>query len=315
MEYRHRKKSKSLRSRTHSRSKRTTGGIGSFMVSLILIAGLVYVAVTSSIGEWVAREVMAPLFQAVSNIGASNDAAADADTADPFDKEIINLSSGKTVGTKSANAQFDALSCYMLQMGVFSSSDNAQKEAERLRSLGAAGYIVADGSSSDTRYRVMASGYADEQSAKSVKERLYSDGIETAVYLVSSPEVSFKITADSADIADICAAFSTFYNAVDALSSAAIQFDKESMSVSDGKQLCMDILNSTDEALDSLNVYSNESSMLDEILSAYSDCQAQLSALCEAEYKSTVDFSAALKYTHLYVALRYASMVNRLSAQ
>lgn len=314
MEYRQRRKSRSHQGRARSRSKRT-GGAGSFIVSLILIAGLVYVAVTSSIGEWVAREVMAPLFTAVSNIGSLNRAATDADTNVSTDNDSIDLSSGKTVSTKSANAQFAALNCYMLQMGVFSSSDNAQKEADRLRSLGAAGYIVTDDSSGETRYRVMASGYADEQSAKSVKERLYSEGIDTAVYLISSPEASFKITADDDSIDNACAAFSSFYNAVDGLSSAAIRFDKESMSISGGKQLCTDILNSLDEKLSTLSTYSNEGSMLGEILSAYSDCKAQLSNLCETEYESTVDFSAALKYTHLYVASRYATMVRRLSAQ
>ena len=93
-------------------------------------------------------------------------------------------------------AVLPALNCYMLQMGVYSSHENAQKEAERLRALGAAGYIFADSSSGETRYRVMASGYDSEQSAKSVKDRLTSEGVEAAMYTLSSPQASFRVTAD-----------------------------------------------------------------------------------------------------------------------
>ena len=74
MEYRRRKKTGSMRSRPRSRAQ-SSSGAGGMIVSLILIAGIVYIIVTSNAGEWVAREVMAPLFSAVSSIGdKANDA-------------------------------------------------------------------------------------------------------------------------------------------------------------------------------------------------------------------------------------------------
>ena len=201
----------------------------------------------------------------------------------------------------------------MLQMGVYSSHENAQKEAERLRALGAAGYIFADSSSGETRYRVMASGYDSEQSAKSVKDRLTSEGVEAAMYTLSSPQASFRVTADKSAIEDICGAFAAFDEAIDGIGQAVIRFDKESLSVADGKLICADILNAFDAKLTPLESFSGTDGTLGEILGAYSDCRAQLDTVRGGEYQSIVDFSSAMKYTHLYIASRYAAMVEKLA--
>lgn len=315
MEYRRRKKSGSMRSRPRSRAQ-SSSGAGGMIVSLILIAAIVYIIVTSNAGEWVAREVMAPLFSAVSSIGnKANDAPSGLNNSGTTNEQSggINLSTGESTAAESANAVLPALNCYMLQMGVYSSYENAKKESDRLRALGAAGYIFADSSSGETRYRVMASGYSSEQSAKSVKDRLTSEGVETAMYTLSSPQASFKVTADKSAIEDICGAFAAFDEVVDSMGQAVIRFDKESLSVTDGKLICADILNAFDMKLTPLESFSGADGTLGEILSAYSDCRAQLDAVCEGEYQSIVDFSSAMKYTHLYIASRYAAMVEKLA--
>lgn len=312
MEYRRRKKSGSMRSRPRSRTQ-SSSGAGGMIVSLILITGIVYIIVTSNAGEWVAREVMAPLFSAVASIGdKANDAPTSLDNINTTNSGI-NLSTGESTAAESANAVLPALNCYMLQMGVYSSYENAKKESDRLRALGAAGYIFTDSSSGEARYRVMASGYDSEQSAKSVKDRLTSEGVETAMYTLSSPQASFKVTADKSAIEDICGAFAAFSEAVSAAEQAAIRFDKESLSVADGKRLCMDILNAFDSKLTPLESFSGADGTLGEVLGAYSDCRAQLDAVCGGEYQSIVDFSSAMKYTHLYIASRYAAMVEKLA--
>lgn len=315
MEYRRRKKSGSMRSRQRSRAQ-SSSGAGGMIVSLILIAGIVYIIVTSNAGEWVAREVMAPLFSAVSSIGdKANGAPSGLNNSNTTAEKPggINLSTGESTAAESANAVLPALNCYMLQMGVYSSYENAKKESDRLRALGAAGYIFADSSSGETRYRVMASGYDSEQNAKSVKDRLTSEGVETAMYTLSSPQASFKVTADKSAIEDVCGAFAAFDEAIDGMGKAAIRFDKESLSVADGKLICADILNTFDAKLTPLESFSGADGTLGEILGAYSDCRAQLDAMCEGEYQSIVDFSSAMKYTHLYIASRYAAMVEKLA--
>lgn len=306
MEYRRRKKGRS----TRSARGRDSAGFGSTIISLILISGIVYIIVTSGAGEWIAREVMAPLFTA-AGVGGGDNAA---DAAEPTAAgDIINLATAQSA-TQSANAQLDALNCYMLQMGVFSSIENAQKEAERLRALGAAGYILSDTSSGQARYRVMASGYADEQSAKSVKERLAAQGTESAIYALYSPQASFKVTADEDALQGICAAFAAFYEAVDTLGSAAIRFDKEKLDIAQGKELCAQALNTFDAKFAPL-ASAPASGTLGQIIAAYNDCRAQLEDIGSSQAQSIVDFSSALKYTHLYIAARYAALVQSIAAQ
>ena len=159
----------------------------------------------------------------------------------------------------------------------------------------------------------MASGYDSEQSAKSVKDRLTSEGVEAAMYTLSSPQASFRVTADKSAIEDVCGAFAAFDEAIDGMGQAVIRFDKESLSVADGKLICADILNTFDAKLTPLESFSGTDGTLGEILGAYSDCRAQLDTVRGGEYQSIVDFSSAMKYTHLYIASRYAAMVEKLA--
>ena len=312
MEYR--RKTKGRRPKRRIRANRGSGSGGSILITLLLIAGIVYIIVTSNAGEWVAREVMAPLFSAVSRLGEKDKSGDDEPKAtyEPR-QEGINLSQSDNTETQSAKAVLPAMRCYMLQMGVFSSRENASKEAERLKKLGAAGYIISDASTGETRYRVMASGYETEQSAKSVKDRLTKEGVETALYTISTPEASFKVTAEKETVELICSAFDAFSQAEKALCEGVIEYDKNSMSVYDGQMLSRGILNGMEEKMSPISQYSNEQGTLGDILKTYSECRDQLLRLCDSSYESRVDFSSAMKYTHLYIADRYAAMMDKLA--
>ena len=298
MEYR--RKAKGRRPKRRIRANRGSGSGGSILITLLLIAGIVYIIVTSNAGEWVAREVMAPLFSAVSRLGEKDKSGDDEPKAtyEPR-QEGINLSQSDNTETQSAKAVLPAMRCYMLQMGVFSSRENASKEAERLKKLGAAGYIISEAST--------------EQSAKSVKDRLTKEGVETALYTVSTPEANFKVTAEKETVELICSAFDVFSQAEKALCEGVIEYDKNSMSVYDGQMLSRGILNGMEEKMAPISQYSNEQGTLGDILKTYSECRDQLLRLCDSSYESRVDFSSAMKYTHLYIAARYAAMMDKLA--
>ena len=139
-----------MRSRPRSRAQ-SSSGAGGMIVSLILIAGIVYIIVTSNAGEWVAREVMAPLFSAVSSIGdKANDAPSGLNNGSTT-AGGINLSTGESTAAESANAVLPALNCYMLQMGAYSSPDTAQKEAQRLPAITPPNYIFDNSTTCETR--------------------------------------------------------------------------------------------------------------------------------------------------------------------
>ena len=97
-------------------------------------------------------------------------------------QEGINLSQSDNTETQSAKAVLPAMRCYMLQMGVFSSRENASKEAERLKKLGAAGYIISDASTGETRYRVMLPDTKRSRARKALRIGLQRKGRDGAVH-------------------------------------------------------------------------------------------------------------------------------------
>ena len=113
MEYR--RKAKGRRPKRRIRANRGSGSGGSILITLLLIAGIVYIIVTSNAGEWVAREVMAPLFSAVSRLGEKDKSGDDEPKAtyEPR-QEGINLSQSDNTETQSAKAVLPAMRCYML---------------------------------------------------------------------------------------------------------------------------------------------------------------------------------------------------------
>ena len=261
MEYRRKRKTASRRrASSHSAARRNSasaGGAGRAIVSLLMVGGIVYLVSASAAGTWIAENVMAPMISAFSgNNDADNDGTQDATNTQTPDGSLstsVDLSAGaSSQSVTSAQVSLPALDCYMLQMGVYSSKSNAEAQAETLQTQGAGGYILEDASTGETRYRVMASGYEDAESAKSVKNRLVDEGIDCTVYELSTAAATFRVTASEESIPQIEAGFAALEKAQRALSTAAIDFDKNSMSVEEGQSLALEILSTLESDMGGL---------------------------------------------------------------
>lgn len=318
MEYRRRRK-KAKNQRRRIRAPKRNSSAGSALISLLLIAGIVYLVVSSNAGTWIAKNVMAPLFTAASGwkqeLTTPDGTAAPASQTPGQSAETpasLDLS-GQAAEPVSAQASFPSMRCVMLQMGVYSSLENAQKEASALQAKGAGGYILKDNSTGTERYRVMAAGYATEEEARSVKERLEQEGIDSILYTVESPSATFKVTADENVIAGVQSGFAAFSTAQVALTDAAVSFDKDGMGMEAGKALAGNILARFEADMQSLSAYGGEGGAIGVILEAYTSARDQLIALSGGDYQSTVDFSAAMKYTQLYLTDQYATLIRELA--
>ena len=320
MEYRRKRKTASRRrASTYSAARRSAsaGGAGRAIVSLLMVGGIVYLVSASAAGTWIAENVMAPMISAFSgNNDADNDGTQDATNTQTPDGSLstsVDLSAGaSSQSVTSAQVSLPALDCYMLQMGVYSSKSNAEAQAETLQTQGAGGYILEDASTGETRYRVMASGYEDAESAKSVKNRLVDEGIDCTVYELSTAAATFRVTASEESIPQIEAGFAALEKAQRALSTAAIDFDKNSMSVEEGQSLALEILSTLESDMGGLLFFDGTDGTLSQLLDAYRDAKAALQSLSGGSYDSTVGFSAQLKHTLLYVTHRYALLMDAL---
>ena len=321
MEYR-RKRRTSSRRRSSGRTAARRGSTppseaGRAIVSLLMVGAIVYLISASAAGTWIAEHIMAPMISAFSNRHDEAENGAQTvngtETPDAGLSASVDLSAGTSPkNTVSAQVSLPALDCFMLQMGVYSSKSNAEAQAEALQAQGAGGYILEDSSTGETRYRVMASGYDSAESAKSVKTRLVEDGIDCTVYELSTAAASFRVTASEEHIPQIEAGFSALEKAQSALSAAVIDFDKNSMSIDEGKTLALTILSALESDMGGLLSFDGTDATLSKLLDAYRDAKAALQALSGGAYESIVAFSAQLKHTLLYVTHRYALLTDAL---
>ena len=320
MEYRRKRKTTarrgtSFRTASGRSNSRTSNETGRAIISLLMVGAIVYLISASAAGTWIAENVMAPLISAFSK---APDGPGDSQTVvntPPLDDDntSVDLSGSDTNAiTVSAQVSLPSVDCFMLQMGVYASEDNARKQAESLQAQGAGGYILEDTSTGEIRYRVMASGYSSAESAKSVKERLVSEGIDCTVYELSAAAATFRVTAAQDRIPGIETGFAALEKAQGALCAASIDFDKNSMSVEDGKALVHSVLSTLQNDMNTLIPFEGSSAMLSQLLAAYRETAAELQALSDGAYESTVAFSAQLKHTQLFAAHRYARLMSGL---
>ena len=313
MEYRRRRRR--ARARRRSSSVRASGGgsAGGAVITLLLIAGIVYIIASSNAGEWVAKNVMAPVVSFFA--GDKTDSKDGESLDDPSESGgavSIDLSEGDAAPA-SAELTFPGVQCYMLQMGAFTSKQNAETTAAMLRARGGAGYILEDVSSGETRYRVMAAGYEDYDSAKSVKDRLVAEGTDCTVYTLSSASAVFRVTAPKDSMPGVRTGFDALANARGSLARACIDFDKDALTLEEGKAKVEAILLALETEMKPLASFAPDDGALSRILDAYAALRASLETLAAGEYQSTVDFSATMKYTYLNITDQYAALTKALA--
>jgi hypothetical protein len=280
-----------------------------------MIALIVYFVSASSAGTWVAKNVMAPALEALDSLGLWKSGAAESEGPENTDLSgngeavQVNLSTDQTAkNSESADITLPGLSCYMLQMGVFSTPQNADTEATSLKTSGAAGYVLEDAG----RYRVIAAGYGDEASAKEVKTRLTTEGKDCTVYTLSANDAVFRVTASEDQLEAIKGGFTALSAAQRALTLAALDFDAKALSIDDGRSQAQSILSELRSSMSVLTQYDGTDSMLTGLLTCYSDCENALADLAESTAGTNSAFASQLKHTQLYVTHKYAQFLQSL---
>jgi len=316
MEYRRKRKSNRLksasgRSRTFRGGTKHGGDAGRTLISLLMVGGIVYFVSASAAGTWIAENVMAPMISAISQKGgdASSDTVGLSSGTETL-SAAVDLSAGTAKDTVITEVTLPSLDCYMLQMGVYSSEENAKAQAEVLQAQGAGGYIIEDNTSGELRYRVIASGYDSAESAKSVKTRLIEEGVDCAVHPLTATAATFRVTAGDDQLSGIRTGFSALEAAEKSLCEAAIRFDRDELSTEEGISLAAGILSVLDADMAGLLSLDGSDSALSGLLATYHDTKAALHTLINGAYESRVTFSSKLKYTHLFTAHRYTQLIS-----
>lgn len=288
------------RRRRRRRRRTANGSAGKVIVALLVAAAIIYMVSASAAGTWIAKNVMAPLFDSIESVMADKTVSG---TKQP---EARTTPQGDLV---SREITMPGIDCYMVQMGAYSSMENAQTHAALLQAKGAGGYIIFDGD----KYKVMASGYADEASARSVMAQLQAEAMDCTLYTVSQSGASFKVTATEAQLKLVESGFAALKEVQDELGDAVLTFDKEQQKVDTGKSVIAALCTKLEDAQTKLGEQDSSNSIIVSVLSTYTRCVGTLDALANDSTQSFVEYSAKLKHAHLMMSNEYALLVKSLT--
>jgi hypothetical protein len=297
------------RRRRNRRRANTGSGAGRAVVLLLLAAAVIYIVSASAAGTWIAENVMAPIFTAIDNIGSKEEKDPSPEATPAAEVKVP----GSEDPSEEANVEqviLPGIDSYMLQMGAYSSMENAKTQANDLKTRGAGGYIIEDGGI----FRVIASCYKDKESLKAVREQLTTEGLETTPYELHAPETPFEVTANRDQLEKVKTGFEGLSDAQSKLSDFVILFDKEQQTPDQGRETVGTILTELKSAGEYLLNQQSDGSVLGMVNACYNKYIEALQSLESTQTQSFVEFSSQMKYTHLDITYQYAMLVKEVSA-
>ena len=277
---------------TNRRRRRNEGGAGGLFIAIVVIIGIILVIVLTPMGEWINDNVFSPLFGTTTP------------SPSPTMPDMPEVTDAATV---SEEITLDAMDFYMLQMGVFTSQENAASYAESLKKQGGAGDVYEQ----DGRFRVIAYAYSTQEDANTVKQRLVDSGYECAIFALPIHGATYRITATNDQINSLTSSLSALKMAMEAVSEVALTFDSEKLTIEEGKERVQTIYDSLDSAL--LTFSPGGSTLLlsvDEYCTTYKDA---LNNILVSNFTETIDFSSLLKYTQVMLTCEYANLIDSLA--
>ncbi|OQB24694.1 MAG: Sporulation related domain protein [Firmicutes bacterium ADurb.Bin182] len=292
------------RRRRSRRRSNTGGGAGRVVAVLLIAAAVIYIVSASAAGTWIAKNIMAPLFTAIDNLGKKSEETP------PQTTPAAEVTIPGDTNAKAEQVILPGIDSYMLQMGVFSSMENAKAQADELKARGAGGYIIEDAG----KYRVIASCYKDRNSLQTVRDQLAKDGLDTAVYELHAPETPFEVTAGEDQLARVKAGFRGLSEAQAKMNDFVILFDKEQQTPEQGRTAAGEILSELRSAGEYILASKADGAVLGLVKKCYEKYIASLEELEKYDTESFIDFSSQMKYTHLDITYEYAELVKEVSA-
>lgn len=213
-------------------------------------------------------------------------------------------------GSSSKNASSEELSLkeftsYALQMGAFSSEENAQAEAKNLRERGAAGYVYHDG-----HYRVFASVYQNEEDAQTVRKQLKeSEGMESSIFVIQAPGANMRVTANEDGLASVKEAFTALETARDELYTLCTDLDRKETTEAKAREKLKSLAEHARNPSDALDGTGEVGTALQNELRETADELEKVAGMEE----SGIAFSTEMKYALVRQSCAYADLMKKIT--
>ncbi|MDN5277435.1 MAG: hypothetical protein PWR01_1400 [Clostridiales bacterium] len=286
-----------------------------FLLGLLLFLA-VYIGSASAAGNFISRIVTSFLGSFANTNQGEDDASVRVpdtqltvpDKADETPDESPNESSSQKVTEQLDIAPFNL---YAIQLGAFTSKENAEVAARELQAKGGAGYIL-----NDKYFRLLAMGYASQADAQKVKQQLEKEGIESQIYSISVPGVNMEITASADKVSSVKSAFSMWIDRTKALEDMVKNLDTSAISVEDAKkgiEATIGAFNSTLEQLKAYSATQESNHILAGLQELYQKGIESLNGIFAGNVLDRVATSSKIKYTYIDMVYRYKQYIDSIT--
>ncbi len=281
----------------------TAGKWGKAILVVIILAAIVYLVVATAAGKWLAENVFSPAMQAMSCAPEQTPGT----TTSPVTSTI------PAGNVKTEQIKQSGFSYYCIQTGAFANADNASAEASAMKLKGGAGYVFDDGS----RKRVLISFYNTADAARSIRDQLKTEqSLDTMVFELKAEDLSFKITANDAQISALKNAFTAYSSAQQAAFAANADCDANgSVSKASTDKLSAAVKTVEDAKTQLVQSWegNRENAVYKAMTALLDSVRADLSDMVQIGAASDTQAKANVKYACLSIAGEYVKFIKEIN--
>ncbi|NMA94932.1 MAG: SPOR domain-containing protein [Clostridiales bacterium] len=208
------------------------------------------------------------------------------------------------------NIKVEPISIYAIQLGAFSTKENAQILSDDIKARGAAGYILED-----KYFRVLAVGYVDELDAQKVEDQLKDQDIVSQMYKISVPGVNMKVTASKEKLEDIESAYANWGKCIEGIEAIIKDLDSKTISGESANKRLRDMQGDMDIILTKIGEYKkveDSSSILIGLEDIYIKGIEILDGLIAKGYSDEVALSSSIKHASFEIINGYREYMNKI---
>ena len=291
------------------------------IAAVALVGIFIYIALATSVGTFLAENLVAPIFRALSGEETPKTTPTDQEgvatsTPSPNSSALPLTPSGGYSSTStqpvtsersSDEIRLESRTYYVLQMGAFTSEQNALKLAGELKGRAAAGYVYSD----EGLYRVLAAAYESKEDARAVKDQLMQqNGLDSKINELVLPAVALRVTAGEEQLDAVQKAFNSADSVCSELFEICESFDRNELTIAQVTDKLNELADSCDIPAKALSgSLGNEAGALSTLLS---ELAQDLRNCASNNDENTVEFSAALKYTQIKEVCAFTEFLKRM---
>lgn len=271
-------------------------------ITIVLCLGIVcaaiWAATSDKAGEYISNNFIEPLF-------SKNDiVATDAPTSSTATDAPAQSSQSLTV-----ELDFPSQIIYGLQVGAFSSLDNAKSAIGDITCQGGAGYIITHGG----YHKLYSSAYKKETDALIQKAYLLSQNYDVCITPITIEGLLLDITATQEQIDIINNAHTAWINSSDTLFQLSNDF-KEQIYTAGQVHSSIEVMQiDISQSISLLQDYKDLNDITINLYDNLSLCNEQLLSYLDASL-SNVEVSSSIKYLMIDFIYRFGQYANEVTA-